>query len=42
MAGLVKHVRQAETVRDVVESDGKGNAIMAAIKFPYIVTTSHA
>ena len=33
---------QWKVSRDVVEGGGKDNAIMAAIKFPYIVSISHA
>jgi hypothetical protein len=35
VVGPVRHARQAEMVRDAVESDGEGNATKAVEIFPY-------
>ena len=35
LVGPVRHVRQAEMVRNAGESDGEGNAIKAVDMFPY-------
>jgi hypothetical protein len=42
MDGFVRHVGQAETVRDMVGNGGEDNVIRMTLEFSYIVYVSHA